>query len=110
MPGWFLYVFIALSIGSVILELESIYEFSLIFRVFVAFWKKKKISSYDTKVSSDRIISSLSSRVILFVNFLFSEKGGWMFFQKAFSYLIYQNIFCIEEATSTVYQHEINAI
>ena len=109
MPGWFLYVFIALSIGSVILELESIYEFSLIFRVFVAFWKKK-ISSYDTKVSSDRIISSLSSRVILFVNFLFSEKGGWMFFQKAFSYLIYQNIFCIEEATSTVYQHEINAI
>ena len=38
MLGWFLYVLIALSTGSVMLELEStIYEFSLIITVFVAF-------------------------------------------------------------------------
>ena len=51
-------------------------------RVFVAFWKKL-FSFSDTNVSSDKMFSSLSSRVILFVNFLFSEKRGWMFFQKA---------------------------
>ena len=83
MLGLVLYVLIVLSTGSVILKLEStIYEFSLIFRVFVAFWKKL-VSSSDTKVSSDRMFSSLSSRVILFANFLFSEKRVWMFFQKA---------------------------
>ena len=39
-----IYVLIALSTGSVILKLEStIYQFSLIFRVFVAFLKKKII-------------------------------------------------------------------
>ena len=41
MLGWSLHMLIALSTGSVILALEStIHEFSLIFRVFVAFWKK----------------------------------------------------------------------
>ena len=50
-------------------------------KVFVAFWKKL-FSSSDTNVSSDRMFSSLSSRVILCANFLFSERG-WMFYQKA---------------------------
>ena len=83
MLEWFLYVLIALSTGSVILDLKStIYEFSLIFRVFVSFWKKM-FSSSDTKVSSDRIFSSLSSRVVLSANFLFSQKKFGCFFQKA---------------------------
>lgn len=38
---WFLCVLFALSTRSMILQPEStIYKFSLIFRVFVAFWKK----------------------------------------------------------------------
>ena len=62
--GWFLYLLIALSTGSIILELESIiYEFSLIFRVFVAFWKQL-FSSSATKVSSDLMFSSLCDNLI----------------------------------------------
>ena len=76
MLGWSLHMLIALSTGSVILALEStIHEFSLIFRVFVAFWKKCPVPLI-LQVSSDRMFSSLSSRVILFANFLFSEKRG----------------------------------
>ena len=77
MLGCFLFVLIALSTGSVILELRStIYEFSLIFTVFVAFWKKL-FSSCDTT-----LFCSLSSKIILFANLVFSEKIGWIFFQK----------------------------
>ena len=83
MMSWILYVLIALTTGSLILELESsIYEFTLIFSVFVAFWKKI-FSFSDTKVTSDIMFSSLFSRIIFFANFLFSGKRGWMFFQKA---------------------------
>ena len=51
--------------GLVTPELESIiYQFSLIFRVFIAFLKNRKVfNSSDTKVSS-AMFSSLSSRVI----------------------------------------------
>ena len=43
---------------------------------------KKMFSSSVTEVSSDMMFSLLSSRVILFATFLFSEKRGWMFSKK----------------------------
>ena len=48
---------------------------------FVAFWKKKFISS-ETRLSSEMTLSSLPTSVTLLVIFRFSENNGWIFFQK----------------------------
>ena len=88
----------------VILELESIiYKFSLIFRAFLTSWKIF-FSSSDMKTSSNMMFSSLSSGVILFVNFLFSEKRVGCFSKKLcylwfWWHLIHQTIFWVSPFT-----------
>ena len=65
--------FSAVSVYSLVSSL--IYEFSFISRLFVAFWKKKFISS-ETRLSSEIILSSLSMSVTLLAIFQFSENNG----------------------------------
>ena len=107
MPGWFLYVFIALSIGSVILELESIYEFLLIFRVLFHFEKKWSVPMI-LKYHQIGLFRHYPQELFCLWFFFFQKKEVGCF-SKRLSH-IYQNIFCIEKATMTVYQYEINAV
>ena len=88
---WFLYMLIALSAGSIILQIEpTIYEFSLIFS-FCCILKKKNLVPLILKYP--QIWCFLHYPQELFCLWIFfSQKRGWKFFQKTFVILLISNV------------------